>query len=318
MKNFFDNVVFFIIRCILAAIQALSVHNALVVARFMGSVGWLFMPQYRATSLRNLDIVYGETKTQKEKKAIAIKSFQHFVSVTIELLLLPRLYKRPDFWQRVQFEGRQHLDEALARNKSIIFVTGHTGSWELCAFASSILNMPLMPVARPLDNSQKLNEYMMDLRRKSGIDLVYKRGALRTMVRALKDGTALAFIMDQNAGRNGVLTNFFGEKVSTHPSAAAMAMKFDAPVVAVYAYRVGKGFNYRIHIEPIVEMAKTGNEAADLQKNTQRIVTILESFVSAHPEQWLWSHRRFRLKKKWFAGSARMADYADQVNLSEM
>ena len=168
MKNFFDNVVFFIIRCILAAIQALSINNALALARFMGSVGWWLMPQYRQASLQNLDIVYGDTKTQKEKKAIALKSFQHFVSVTIELLHLPRLSKRPDFWQRVRFEGEEHLHEALARDKSIIFATGHTGSWELCAFASSILNMPLMPVARPLDNAQKLNEYMMDTRRKSG------------------------------------------------------------------------------------------------------------------------------------------------------
>ena len=318
MKKFFDNAVFFLIRCVLAAIQALSIHNALVLARFIGGVGWWLMPKYREASLRNLDIAYGETKTKKEKKAIAVKSFQHFVSVTIELLHLPRLSKRPDFWRRVQFEGREHLDEALARGKSIIFVTGHTGSWELCAFASSVLDMPLMPVARPLDNAQKLNEYMMDIRRQSGIDLVYKRGALRTMVRALREGTALAFIMDQNAGQNGVLTEFFGQKVSTHPSAAAMAMKFGAPVVPVYAYRVGDNFDYRIHVEPIVEMVDTGNDAADLQENTQRIVTILESFVRRHPEQWLWSHRRFRLKPKWFTGEARMAGYADQVDLAKL
>ncbi len=293
MKKLLDNLIYFLARCAFAFVQALSLDATLQLARVLGRVVWWILPAYRATSLKNLDIAYGDSKTKREKKDIAIRAFQHFVSVTMELLHLPRVSCRPDFWDHVQMDGIEHLKEALARNKGVIFATGHTGSWEVSGFVSKILDIPFVPVARPMDRGAKVNEYMMDLRRRSGMKIVYKHGALRTMVRALKDGAALAFIMDQNAGRAGVPTKFFGRWVSSHPSAAAMAVKFDAPVVAAYSYRTGKGFNYRVRFEPIIEMVKTGDDASDLQENTQRIMTRLESFVRAHPEQWLWAHRRW-------------------------
>jgi len=280
-------------------------------ARTAGSIAFLLLPGWRRTALENLDIAYGDRLSRREKRRIAVQSFQHFISVTLELLHLPRLTKRSDFWKCVGIDGFEHARKALDMKKGVIFVTGHTGNWELSGFVSSILGIPFFPVARPIENAPRINEYLMDLRRRSGMKIVMKRGALRTMVRALKDGAALAFIMDQNAGRHGVLVDFFDRQVSAHPSAAGMALKFGVPVVAAYSYRVGAGFNYRIHIEPIVEMVRTGDADRDLQENTQRIISILEGFVRAHPEQWLWSHRRWRLKEGWFR-RGRLAGFAGE------
>jgi len=306
-----DAISYYLARCVFTVIQALNIEATMKFARAAGWVAFRLLPRFRKVALENLDRIYGDTKTRREKYLIALRSFQHFTSVTLELLHLPRLCRRKDFWDRVKIDGYEHMKEALAMKKGVIFVTGHTGNWELAGFVSSILGIPFYPVARPIENAPRINEYLMDLRRKSGMKIVMKRGALRTMVQALKDGAALAFIMDQNAGRRGVLVNFLGHKASAHPSAAAMAMKFDAPVVAAYAYRAGKGFRYRIHIEPIVEMTNTGDHDADLQKNTQKIISVLEGFVRAHPEQWTWGHRRWRLKEGWFR-RGRLADFAEE------
>jgi KDO2-lipid IV(A) lauroyltransferase len=306
-----QHVSYFLARCVFAVVQSLSIKATLKLARAAGRVAFMLLPGYRKTALENLDRVYGETKTRSEKRLIALRSFQHFVSVTLELLHMPRLRRRKDFWQHVRIEGFEHARKALAMKKGVIFATGHTGNWELCGFASSILGIPFYPVAKPIEHAPLLSDYLMDLRRKSGMKIVLKGGALKTMVQALKDGAALAFIMDQNAGRHGVLVDFFGHKVSAYPSAAAMALKFGAPVVAAYSYRVGSGFDYRIHVEPIIEMVRTGDADADLQKNTQRIISVLEGFVRAHPEQWLWAHRRWRLKEGWFR-RGRLSAFAEE------
>jgi len=285
-------------RAFFTIILALTVEGAMAVARFLGSVGFLIMPGYRRRALANLDLAYGDSLTKKRKRQIARESFQHLASVAVELAHLPRLSKRPDFWSRVTIRNRERISEALTDKDGNFFITGHVGNWELCGYTAALMGFNFYAVARGRE-TPLIDRYMMKMREKSGMHIIYKEGAMRRTVTALRNKGVIGFLIDQNAGRNGVLVKFFGHDVSAFPTVAHLASKMNCGVRPGYAYRVGKSFRYVIDIGKPIELANTGNKDADLIENTQRMLTVIEGYVRRHPGQWLWAHRRWRMKESW-------------------
>ena len=285
-------------RAFFTVMKAMTVEGAMAVARAIGSFGFMVLPGYRRQALANLDLAYGDSLSRRRKREIARQSFQHLVSVAVELVHLPRLSRREDFWSRVVVKNEERVRQALTAKKGMFFITGHVGNWELSGYAAALKGMDFYAVARGRE-TPLLDRYMMNMRESSGMKIIYKEGALRRMVTALRNNGIIGFLIDQNAGRHGVPAKFFGHDVSAFPTVAHLAAKFNCPVVPAYAYREGRRFRYAIEVGAPIEMAATGDKDADLMENTQRMLSAIEGYVRRHPGQWLWAHRRWRVKESW-------------------
>ena len=123
----------------------------------------------------------------------------------------------------IRLEGLEHLRRAMAAHGRALVLTAHLGNWELLTVAHRLTGYPLAVVVRPLD-SPWLNTLAERLRRKSGVELIDKRGALRPVLRALAGGRMVGILLDQNAARReAVFVPFFGRAASTSKSLALLA-----------------------------------------------------------------------------------------------
>jgi len=187
--------------------------------------------------------------------------------------------------------GWSLLDKAIDEGRGVLAVTAHLGNFEL---GGRILaaRYPVLDVVKPLHNSQ-FDSYLERQRAGHGIATVPMAEAGRAVLSHLRRGGLVTLLGDQDAGREGVRTNFLGLPASTWPGAARLALHTGCPVVPLAILRQAHG-GHVLHIgEPISATGLT-TAAADVALLTARISHAVEKFIWSRPEQWFWVHRRWK------------------------
>jgi hypothetical protein len=116
---------------------------------------------------------------------------------------------------------------------------------------------------------------------------------VRAALKALKANECLAILADQDAGRRGVFVDFFGTPASTPPGPAEFCVRTGAPLVLCYLGRRADGSYFGRMFQPIAPPA-TGDDEADVRTLTAQHTHALEQWIRDAPEQWLWTHRRWK------------------------
>jgi KDO2-lipid IV(A) lauroyltransferase len=233
---------------------------------------------------------------QPEAEAIIKSSFLKLGQTFLEVLQMPSL-NNENIKQRVTFENRHYLDEALAQQKGVVFLTGHLGNWEWFGAALALAGFPVADIIKRQPNDQHtriLNEH----RQMFGIE-IFASGTSEIIgaAKALKKGKLLAFFADQDAGDEGVFVDFLGKPAATHLGPAVFARKFKAPVVPGFIVRNPDG-THRILLQPPIYFEDTGNPDADLYNLTERMTRIIETAVKTYPDEWLWFKKRWNTEVK--------------------
>jgi KDO2-lipid IV(A) lauroyltransferase len=107
----------------------------------------------------------------------------------------------------------------------------------------------------------------------------------------MHDGKHLGLMADQKLN-DGIEAPFFGQRIMTSPALAELAFRFDCPVVPARVERLS-GARFHLHVEPPLELARTGERRADVAAATARVNGVIERWVRDTPEQWLWLHNRW-------------------------
>lgn len=223
-------------------------------------------------------------KTNLSAKAIVRESFINLGRSFIEILRLYGGDRR--ILKRISFRGLENFQRAKESGKGIIFLTGHCGNWELMALAFGATVEPIGVVARPL-NSRSLNKFIEEIRSRYGNQVIYKKGAIREMIRFLRENRAVGILMDQSVLRQeGVLIDFLGRPAWTSRVPAMIARKTGAKVLPAFIKRNGQ--EHLIEIGKEIEL--TGEETED----TRRLSSCIENYIIENPSEWLWIHRRWK------------------------
>lgn len=187
--------------------------------------------------------------------------------------------------------GWKVLDQALALGHGAIIATGHIGNFEL---GGRVLarRYPLLDVVKTQRNAP-FDRYLQNKRLQFGIGTVPVDGSGRALLTHLQAGGLVTLLMDQDAGKTGLVTDFLGRPASTWPGAARISVRTGCPVVPMAILRNGDG-SHTLHIgETLMPRGVTDTED-DLRDYTSRISSAVEGFIMAHPEQWFWVHRRWK------------------------
>jgi len=243
-------------------------------------------------ALDNLKIAFGTEKDEQELRTIARQSYQHLGRSLAELARV--MVSSPErIMGSVKIEGLDHFLDAQKKGRGVLYLTAHLGNWELMALAHSLQGYPINVVARPVDNPL-LEDLLSRLRTRGGNRVIKKGGALREVLKLLKAGETVGFLLDQNVvADQGVFVNFFGKSACTHKTLALLALKTGAVVLPAFTFRQ-EGGGHRVIIEPPVLLEETGDMERDLVVNTQKFTALIESCIRRHPDQWLWVHRRWK------------------------
>lgn len=292
MKRWKQALLFGLAWPLLALLARLPPSWAVFLGRALGRAAYLLDRRHRRVALQNLSLAFPEMSAQ-ERKALALRSFQNAATTFLEV---PRLGRAPfqEILNRVRPEGAEHILSALSEGKGVLFLTGHFGNWELMALYTGMRGLRLAFVARALDN-RFFDRWMNRIRSRSGNRVIPKRGALLHVLRLLRKGWAVGFLMDQRVtGREGVFVDFFSRPAGSSAALALLACRYGAPVLPAYVLRDPSGVTHRLCIEPRIPVIRTGDLKRDVVENTQHFQKVLERIVRDHPDQWFWLHRRWR------------------------
>ncbi len=194
--------------------------------------------------------------------------------------------------RNVVIRGSEHYNEAKAKGKGVIFVTGHCGNWELMALAFGLKVSPASVVARAQDNPY-INGMIGKIRARYGNSVIYKRGALKGILACLKKEGTVGILMDQAVIRDeGYTINFLGRGAWTTKMPALIARKTGTPVIPAFISREGIGHVMTIYPEVLLNREEMSESS--LKEDTQRLSSYVDEYIKEHPTEWLWIHRRWK------------------------
>ena len=256
----------------------------------LGRAFYLFDGGHRRLALQNLQHAF-PLRTPDECRQISRRMFEHFGRLLMVLLKFSTLTPQ-QMLALVEFDGEARVRAAHARGRGVLLFTGHFGFWEINALVHALQIEPISVLARPLDNPL-LHALLEQVRRRTGNGVIYRRGAIRRVLRALASNQAVAVLIDQHMqSADAVYVDFFNRPAATTSALAALAIKTGAAVVPVFALPLPGG-RFRMVYEHPVEPPPGDDEAA-IRELTQRCTDVLEMYVRRYPELWLWMHRRWR------------------------
>ena len=277
----------------LAVVPRFSRRGVLALSRFLGNAAYVFSTRSRRLGLANLDLAFGDSKTPAEKRTILRKSMQNFSLVVLDLAWFSRdTAARMETW----FEAAPSMKDVMARSVSRVAVTGHFGNWELIGRYSAIKLVPLMSVALPLKNPD-VEALLQRTRQTTGQRVIPREGALRKLIRFLKEGGTVAVLLDQNTRleEGGLFVEFFGKPVAVSAAAGLLASMTRSEIAFAYALPRPDGsyLGEVPHVIPYAEISGMNRDSLSLEI-TRRLTRYYEEAIRARPECWLWSYKRWR------------------------
>ena len=279
-----------VVRGVVALVRLLPMPAVLAMGSAVGLVFYLVDRPHRRLAMSNLRAAF-PLRSDAECRTIARGMFAHFGRLLTVLLKFTTM-KPAAMLRRVEFEGEERVIAAHAEGRGVLLYTGHFGFWEINALVHALEIKPMAVLARPLDNPL-LHDLLESARRRTGNSVIYRRGAIRRVLRALDDNQAVAILIDQHIlTSDAVYVDFFNRPAATTSALAAIALRTGAPVVPVFALPLPGG-RFRMVYEHAVEPPRQDDPDA-IRAFTQRCTDVLEMYVRRYPELWLWMHRRWR------------------------
>ena len=231
-------------------------------------------------------------KTPAERNRIATLAYENSGMVAIEVLRMAvepisALPGRVD--PGTTFEAIRRETQG---GKGMLLISAHLDNWEVLAAATAASGISTAIVVKSL-KPPSLNDFIIQARERYGTVVLQRKGAMRAIIRHLRNGGVLGFMMDQNTKRNeGVFVDFFDRPACTTLGLAQLAVMTGVRAMPVFLVRKSGGQHLMIHGDPIDPPADLSE--AEVTRYTQKAVDSVAAAVRAHPEQWIWMHRRWR------------------------
>lgn len=261
-------------------------------------IGFLCIPRQKKVARESLRIAFGEGKTEDEIEAIVKRCFSNLGRGMIELIYImehPAMIK-----QKAIFEGKEHLDRALAFGKGVILVSAHFGSFPLMLLRLAQEGYKVNAIIRPV-RDEIAEKYFSDKRERLGIHTIYahqRKQCVDTSIRVLRDNQIVFIPLDQHFGSaGGVYVDFFGQKAATATGPVVFAQRTQAPILPIFIVRQPDDTHKIIIDSPITIEAKSTDEET-VQFNVGKITQVIEKYIRIYPEEWSWMHRRWKFQSK--------------------
>jgi KDO2-lipid IV(A) lauroyltransferase len=263
-----------------------------------GKFFYYCFPYRKKIILENMKQVFGETLSPEEKQHL-IKCFYSHVATSIKENFSMRFMEQEEIAQKAEVVGYEAVLELAKKHEGVLVLTGHFGNWEFAPVAG-ILNFKQFKgnfyFIRKTLKPKWLERKIFKRYYSSGLNVIPKKNSISQVCEVLEKNNAVVFVMDQYAHlpKDGIAVEFFGVKTGTYRSLATLARYMHLPVIPAASYRKPDGQHVLKFYDPIPWEESSGGHHAEIYHNTLRYNQALENLILEHPEQWLWTHRRWK------------------------
>ncbi len=237
----------------------------------------------------NLSLALPNIEASKKKKIIN-KMWENYGKIFCEYMYIKNFRENTEFQRKIIIENQDELEKIKSQKKPVIFISGHFNNFELMAMHLEKSHINLAAIYRPLNN-KFLNPIMERIREKYICKKQIKKGISGTkeLLREFKNGTSIALMIDQRVSE-GIKSDLFGKEALTTTIPAQFIKKFGARVVPIYIERlIDDTFKLRIH-----ESIKFSDDET-VNNITKKLNKILEKMIMTNPDQWIWTHNRWKI-----------------------
>ena len=265
----------------------------IVLIKALARFAYFISAKHRGIIDKNLDLAFGSALDKKEKKVIGIGAFSNLIDTVFGIIARDGLDK-VEVIENVSFEGSHIVEKAQKEGRKIIFITGHQGNWELLSQSIAIhFDLTLVGVGRKLD-SERMDRVLKENRERFNVEMVYKKGAIKSCIKALNQNKAIGILIDQALSKNqSIDVSFFGKEATHTPIASILSRKFDIDLIPAFISTQDYK-NYHVKIYEPIKSIHTDNQEEDLAKLTQAQANIMESVIKENPKEWFWMHKRWK------------------------
>ena len=238
----------------------------------------------KKTLSKNLDNFSVEISYETKKKIIN-NMWKNYGMTFVEYMFLKYFRKQNS---HISIKGEQVLS-SIDNNKPVIFVSGHFANFELMSMEITKRNIKLATIYRPLNNIF-LNPLMEYLRKKYICKNQIKKGinGVRDAIEFIHNNHSLALMIDQRVSE-GTKIDFFGKPALTTTLPAQLAIKYNINIIPVFIER--KNFDkFEIEFQEKIDP----KDFQDKLALSKELNIILEEMIRRNPNQWIWSHNRWK------------------------
>jgi len=271
----------------LKAVQTLPACVCYGFARLIAALAFVFSRRDRRHVLHNLDIILNGCQPPASRRRLLWRFFQNYGIYMVDFfrLLGMTLEESKAFTQL--YEGRQHLDEALAKRRGVVLLTAHLGHWEIGGLGLRAMGYPVNVVAIK-HNTGFTNTLVNRLRRRHGIRVIEVKESMYgtiELVKALRHNEIVAVLGDRVFSDRSETTTLFNRQVRLPVGPLVLAMASRAPVVPAFSIMEAPG-RYHGIIEPALDLRYGPDRQQALHHNLRQVAAIFERYIRRYPDQW--------------------------------
>ena len=260
-------------------------YASYISGKIVSSIG----PFFRSKNLIKSNILKALPNSSENKvNEISKMMWNNYGRILAEYMFIKK-FRMSAVKSTIEIIGQEKLDTIKESNEPVIFISGHFNNFELMAMHLEKSGINLAAIYRPLNN-KFLNFIMERIRKKYICKNQIKKGISGTkqLLTFFKKKTSIALMIDQRVSQ-GVLSKFFQHNAFTTTIPAQFAKKFKCKIVPVYIERV-HGINFKLTIHDPIKYSN--NES--VESITLGLNILLEKMILKNPEQWIWSHNRWK------------------------
>ena len=292
-----QHIEYYLARGFVGFIRLFPLKGAFFLAKGLGNLIYYLDFFGRNLMIRNLL----HTKIAKDKieaASIAKKNYVHLLKFGIEFLKFDQYITAENINQYIRFKASLKTLETIKNSKSIIFMTGHYGNWEMGGLFLGAAICPLVSIMKPSPN-QKITDFLIEKRKKFGQEVCMKKDAFKILLNTLKSDKSVGFVADQDARSSGTDTIFLEHPAKTHIAPALLHLKTGSPIITGIARRLDDNLHYEVAVsDPIVLEKSTGSFEEDIKILAQQYIKVIEEEIKKDPTQWIWYNTRWKEKSK--------------------
>ena len=250
----------------------------------------LFGPIFRSNKIvfSNLKIAFPDID-ENQKKQLLKNMWFNYGKIFAEYMFIKDFRHNEKYSAKISIENKDIIEKIKKDNEQVIFISGHFNNFELMAMQIEKLGIKLTALYRPLNNPY-LNPIMEKIRKKYICKKQVKKGISGTkdLLLDFKDGSSIALMIDQRVSQ-GIRSNLFNKEALTTTIPAQFIKKFKIRIVPVHVERQ-RDNDFKIKFfEPV----NFSNEES-IETITSKLNKILEEMIIKSPEQWIWTHNRWK------------------------
>ncbi|WP_299682901.1 lysophospholipid acyltransferase family protein [uncultured Tenacibaculum sp.] len=288
-------ILFLIIYPIVWCLSRLPMRLLYMLSDFLFFLVYYIVGYRKDVVYNNLKLAFPE-KTDKELKILRKKSLRHFGDFIVESIKAFSLTEK-QARKRYKFVNPEVLNEVGKQGKNIILTGAHFNNWEWSVSMPLVSDVQIYGAYTTIKNPY-FEKFVKSSRTKFGLIAYKTKDIVPNMVKNIKSGKIGAYILlsDQSpvVHKTYHWQKFFGVKVPVHTGAELLAKKFDMAVINYTTKKIKRGY-YETTFELITNTPKDFEDYQIIDK----YLKITEKSIREQPENYLWTHKRFKHKEKY-------------------